>query len=111
VVAGIIRGFGEEDRLRMTTVIATIIVQLADPVRLALMALALWIAWKATDPGWGRVVPVTVAVFGVSALIAIMLRGWVPFEDTLEAIVIGCLSNTLIAMIFIGLTKAVAISR
>lgn len=99
----------------MTAVVAMVIAHLIDPVRIAMMALALWIVWKATDPGWGRVVPTAVAIGGVAVLIALMLRGMLdstaPFENVIPSILIGCIANAVLAPILIGISRAVTAVR
>lgn len=99
----------------MTAVVAMVLAHLTDPVRIAMMALALWIVWKATDPGWGRVVPTVVAIGGVAVLIALMLRGMLdstaPFEDVIPSILVGCIANTVLVLILIGISRAVTAAR
>ncbi|RVG50540.1 hypothetical protein [Sinorhizobium meliloti] len=99
----------------MSAVAAIILAHLLDPVRVVLMGLALWVVWKAIDPGWGRVVPTAVAIGGVAVIIALMLRGMLdpgaPIEDVMPSIFVGCIANSILALILAGISKAVTTAR
>ncbi|MDW9632138.1 hypothetical protein CN227_15065 [Sinorhizobium meliloti] len=99
----------------MTGFAAMLVAHLTDPIRVGMMALALWVVWKATDPGWGRVVPVTVAIGLVAAVLALMLQGMgnlsFTAEETIVRIIGGCISNTIIALLLIGLSRAARTAR
>lgn len=53
-------------------ILAMLIAQTADPIRLGAVAIGLWLVWSAFDPG-RRVIPTVIVLAGVSLLMTFLI--------------------------------------